>query len=56
VTVIVRLLLDKDGKLMYGDLVDMQGVVRNRFNSWAALTRTVRDSVLAATREGDFSW
>lgn len=42
VTLILRLVLDRDGKLMHGELVDVGGKVQTRFIRWRELTRTVR--------------
>jgi hypothetical protein len=38
VTVIVRLVLDRDGELSHGEIVDSSHVVRGRFSNWADLT------------------
>jgi hypothetical protein len=38
VTVIVRLVLDRDGELLHGEIVDSSYVVRGRFSNWADLT------------------
>ncbi len=35
---IVRLVLDRDGELSHGEIVDSSYVVRGRFSDWADLT------------------
>lgn len=51
VTVILRLLLDKHGELVHGEVADMDGRVGPRFGSWDTLAAAV-DSWLAATPPG----
>jgi hypothetical protein len=42
VTVIVRMVLDRDGELSHGEIVDSSHMVRGRFSDWADLTPTLR--------------
>jgi len=42
VTVMLRLLLDKSGELVHGEVVDLQGQVFARFADWQAAIRVVR--------------
>jgi hypothetical protein len=42
VTVIVRLLVDRQGHLEHGEVVDAQGTVRGRFDKWSGLVPAVR--------------
>jgi hypothetical protein len=42
VTVIVRLVLDRDGELSHGEIVDSSLVVRGRFSEWADLAPMLR--------------
>jgi hypothetical protein len=40
--VIIRLVLDREGKLSHGEIVDASHVVRGRFSDWAELTPTLQ--------------
>jgi hypothetical protein len=42
VTVVVRLLLDKDGTLVHGKVADVDGRPGRPFDSWQGLTPAVR--------------
>jgi hypothetical protein len=42
VTVILRLLLDRRGRLINGELVDVESTLEDRFIGWRGLTRAVR--------------
>ena len=42
VTVIVRLLVDRQGYLDHGEVVDTQGTVRGRFKDWTGLLPVMR--------------
>jgi hypothetical protein len=41
VTVILRLVLDRQGALQVGELCDLEGTVLGRFSAWGDLTRTL---------------
>ena len=43
VTVILRMLLDEQGMLVHGDLVDVDGQSRGRFSSWDDLVIMLRE-------------
>ena len=43
VTVILRLVLDAQGRLEYGEIVEAEGMLWRRFVGWRGLTRTLRD-------------
>jgi hypothetical protein len=43
VTVILRLLLGRHGRLEHGEVVDVDGVPRARFKDWRGLTSALRD-------------
>jgi hypothetical protein len=43
VTLILRLVLDAQGRLEYGEAVDTAGRSQGRFIGWHGLTRTVRE-------------
>jgi hypothetical protein len=42
-TVVLRLQLDRRGRLIQGEMVDTAGEHRQRFVGWRGLTRSVRD-------------
>jgi hypothetical protein len=42
VTLILRLVLDAQGRLQYGEAVDTEARSQGRFVGWRGLTRTVR--------------
>jgi hypothetical protein len=42
VTLILRLVLDGQGRLQYGEAVDTEARSQGRFVGWRGLTRTVR--------------
>jgi hypothetical protein len=42
VTLILRLVLDANGQLQYGEAVDTEARSQGRFVGWDGLTRTVR--------------
>ena len=42
VTVILRLLVGRQGRLAQGDVVDVDGQVHGHFKDWNGLTRVVR--------------
>ena len=50
VSLILRLLLDERGGLVYGEVVDLQARMRGRFAAWRHLARTVR-AALAKNQE-----
>jgi hypothetical protein len=41
-TLILRLVLDQQGRLMHGELMDVAGGPPDRFVAWRGLIRTVR--------------
>jgi hypothetical protein len=41
-TVIVRLVVDKRGQVVQGEVVDLQARLLGRFAGWRGLTRTMR--------------
>jgi hypothetical protein len=41
-TVILRLVVDKRGRLVHGEVVDLQARLQGRFAGWRGLTHTVR--------------
>ena len=41
-TLILRLVLDQQGQLIYGELLDVAGGLPDRFVAWRGLIRTVR--------------
>ncbi len=43
VTVVIRLVLDRHGKLMHGELVDVKTKSQGRFANWTGLVRTLRE-------------
>jgi len=42
VTVVLRLVLDAHGRLMHGELVDMEGTLQQRFKGQRGLAQAVR--------------
>jgi hypothetical protein len=48
VTVILRLVVDQRGRLIYGEVVDESASSRGHFSGWRGLTRTVRQSLIRA--------
>ena len=40
--VVLRLVLDKHGRLMHGELVDVEGTLQQRFKGRRGLTQAVR--------------
>ena len=42
VTVILRMLMDEQGKLLHGNLVDVDGQSRGRFSNWGDLVNLLR--------------
>ena len=53
VTVVVRLLVGREGQLEHGEVVDAQGAVRGRFRDWTGLLPVVRRVVERADGGGD---
>jgi len=43
VTAILRLLIDKHGGLVHGEVADVDGTVGRRFADWPALTPAVQE-------------
>jgi hypothetical protein len=52
VTVILRLLLGRQGRLEHGEVVDVDGTLRGRFNNWRGLTSTLRGWLASRERKG----
>jgi hypothetical protein len=50
--VILRLVLDPDGRLVYGEIADIEGIPRKRFMRWQELARAVRDWLEGDGQEG----
>jgi hypothetical protein len=42
VTVIVRLVLDRQGRLVHGEVIDTKARMRGRFTAWDALVPLLR--------------
>ncbi len=42
VTLIMRLVLDRHGLLMHGEMADVQGTVFSRFVGWRGMVRALR--------------
>ncbi len=53
VTVIVRLLMDRRGRLKYGELVDNRGLAFGRFTRWRALCHAARGLAITLSEEGE---
>jgi hypothetical protein len=51
-TLILRLVLDQQGRLMHGELVDVVSGFSNRFVGWRGLIRTVRAWLADQEKEG----
>jgi hypothetical protein len=41
-TVVLRLVLDKHGQLLYGEVVDADARPRGRFNTWEGMVKVVQ--------------
>lgn len=52
IAVILRLVVDPDGRLTYGEIVDIEGIPRKRFMRWQDLTRAVREWLDGEGQEG----
>jgi hypothetical protein len=52
VTLILRLVLDAQGRLRYGEAVDTEARSQGRFVGWRGLTRTVRAWLARQERAG----
>ena len=42
VTVILRLLIDRRGRLIHGEVADLEGKTQSRFSQWRELSWAVR--------------
>jgi hypothetical protein len=51
ITVILRVLIDKQGRLVHGEVIDQQGHLRSRFSSWQWLGTAVRSALQALVDE-----
>ncbi len=51
IIVILRLVVDRHGRLLDGQLVDVEGTLGGRFHGWCDVTSTVRNW-LAASKWG----
>jgi hypothetical protein len=58
VTVILRLLLERRGQLVHGELVDLQGKAHGRFGTWQGLPRVIRVWLASEAEDNtlDQSW
>jgi hypothetical protein len=52
VTVILRLLMDEQGKLVHGNLVDVDGQSRGRFSDWGDLVSLLQQWLDSQERRG----
>ena len=52
VTVFLRLLLGRHGRLEHGELVDLDGVSHGRFTNFRELTSTLRAWIATRERQG----
>jgi len=52
VTVVLRLLLDKRGRLIHGELVDTAGALQERFVGWRGLLRAVKTWLMQQEQKG----
>lgn len=51
-TLILRLVLDQQGRLMHGELVDVAGGFSNRFVAWRGLIHALRAWLTYQEKEG----
>jgi hypothetical protein len=51
-TVVLRLQLDQQGRLIQGELVDAVGGHKQRFAGWRGMTRSLRDWLKGMKRAG----
>lgn len=42
VTVVLRFVLDRGGRIDHGEIVDVDGTVHSRFSGWHGLVRALR--------------
>ena len=52
VTLILRLAIDKDGRLARGELINLSGVVMGRFIEWPKLTQMIQAWITDLTNHG----
>ena len=52
VTVVLRVVLDRQSKIAHGELVDVEGNLVSRFVGWRGMTRGIRDWVAHQVRPG----
>jgi len=52
VTAILRLLLDKRGKLVHGEVADLDGTPGKRFDAWTGLVPAICEWLIGITRHG----
>ena len=52
VTVVLRLVVDRRGRLVYGELIDEAAQARGRFVGWRGLTRTVQRWLVEQAERG----
>ncbi|MCL4266850.1 MAG: hypothetical protein KJ069_26960 [Anaerolineae bacterium] len=45
ITLILRLAIDADDRLIYGEIVDLEGVIIGRFIEWAKLTDVIQTCI-----------
>ncbi len=51
VTLVLRLLIDRQGRLVHGEIVDVDGRTRGRFSEWRDLLKSVRKHSAIRTPE-----
>ena len=42
ITVVLRMVVDERGRLLHGELIDVEGVQQQRFKGWRGLVEAVR--------------
>ena len=42
ITVVLRLVVDERGWLVHGELVDVEGMLKQRFKGWRGLAQAIR--------------
>ena len=53
---VLRLVLDKHGRLMHGELVDVEGTLQRRFKGHHGLTQAVRAWLTSQEQHGTFDF
>lgn len=52
ITVVLRLVLDERGQLLHGELIDVEGVLQQRFKGWRGLAQAMRIWFTSRGHEG----